>query len=51
MFSGESRVDIESISIILSASGNKTKSSSQVFRFLGDFLGMVGVLKSDGLYF
>ena len=47
-FSGELSLDIESVSTILSAAWNKTNSSSQIFRFLGDFLGMVGVLKSDG---
>ena len=43
-FSGEFCSDIESISTILSAAWNKTNSSSQMFCFLGDFLGMVGVL-------
>ena len=48
-FSGEFCSDIESISTTLLAAWNKTNSSSQIFSFLGDFLGMVGVLKSDGL--
>ena len=47
-FPGEFFSDIESISTILSAAWNKTNSSSQMFCFLGDFLEMVGVLKSDG---
>ena len=44
-FSGGSCSDIESISTILSAAWNKTNPSSQIFRILGDFLGLVGVLK------
>ena len=50
-FSGEFCSDIESISTILSAAWYRTDISSQIFRFLGDFLGMVGALKSDGLDF
>ena len=42
---------IESISNILSAAWRKTNSSTPSFRFLGDFLGMVGVRKSDRLEF
>ena len=48
-FSGKFCSHIESISTILSAAWNKTNSSSHIFCFLGDFLGLVGVLKSDGL--
>ena len=44
-FSGESCSDIESILTILSSAWNKTNSSSQIFRFLGDFLGLVESLK------
>ena len=33
------------------SSWNKANSSISVFHFLGDFLGIVGVLKSDGLDF
>ena len=40
-FSGEFCSNIEAIWTILSASWNKTNSSSQTFRFLGDFLGVV----------
>ena len=43
------RSDIESISTILLTASNKTNSSTPIFCFLGDFLGLVGVLKSDGL--
>ena len=43
--------NVESISSILSAAWNKTKSSNLISRFLRDFLGMVGVLKRDGLDF
>ena len=43
--------DMEWIWTILSAAWNKTKSSTPTFRFLGDILGMVRVLKSDGLDF
>ena len=48
-FSGEFSSDIESISTIWLAAWKKTDSSSQIFRFLEDFLGMVGVLKKDEL--
>ena len=50
-FSGEFCSDIESISTILSGAWNKTNSSTPIFRFLGDFLGMLGNFKSDGLDF
>ena len=43
--------NIESIPSLLSATSNKIKSSTLIFRFLGDFLRMVGVLKGDGLDF
>ena len=46
-FSGEFFLDIESISTTLSAAWNKINSSTPIFSFLGDFLGMEGVLKSD----
>ena len=48
-FSCEFCSDIESISTILPAAWNKTNSSSQIFCFLGDFLEIVGALKSYGL--
>ena len=47
-FSGEFCSNIESISTIWPGAWNKTNSSSQMSRFLGDFLGMVGVLNKDG---
>ena len=43
--------NIESIPSLLSATWNEIKSSTLIFRFLGDFLRMVGVHKSDGLDF
>ena len=36
---------------ILSAAWNKTNSSTPIFNFLGNFLGVVGVIKSDRLDF
>ena len=48
-FPGEFCSDTESVLTILSAAWNKTDLNSQIFLFLGDFLGMVGVVKSDRL--
>ena len=43
-FSGKFCSDIESIATTLSVAWNKTNSSTPIFRFLGDFAGIVGVL-------